>query len=291
MYELTNEEVSPFFERLMALNAITTNPDSLGLNATPDEYDRLRKLEELGIVWQNLCMGGARWFRKKEALYHIASCVLCDQPSSVFEVRDDLALVDATEYQLLVLLDRAGWEWKKWTPAAQRSTRAAIDYEPYAPGRPRVWFSGKEMHKPYVHVLLDSESLFARGLAEIPHGLHQSCYQNFLAGNFALPLEDGVVDAGLQDIEEVDHLQLEDMLSQIMEEEEPLVDELEDMGTAGYEPTSPAKSPQQGPSPPPTPKFPTPAPGSTTPMHMSPSPTSPPKSPQAPTLSPGSVVV
>ena len=50
LYELTNEEASPIFERLMALNAITTNPDSLGLSATPDEYDRLVKLEELGIV-------------------------------------------------------------------------------------------------------------------------------------------------------------------------------------------------------------------------------------------------
>ena len=64
------------------------------------------------------------------------------------------------------------------------------------------------------------------------------------------------MDAGLQDIEEVDHLQLEDLLSNIMEEEEPLVDELEGMGSAGYEPTSPAKSPQQEPSPPTAPQLP-----------------------------------
>ena len=78
-------------------------------------------------------------------------------PLRVFEVRDNICPTDCTAYELAMVLDRQGLQWRLWVAPSQRS--AAMDPIPlgYFPGAQRDWFSGATLNRNYMMALLSSQ--------------------------------------------------------------------------------------------------------------------------------------
>ena len=126
------------------------------------------------------------------------------QPVPGSEVREHLAIEDQIDCEFIATLTGEGWQWVPWTPPSKRSARHARTYEPYARGKPQVWYSGMSPLRLYMLALLRSQSLFDAGLNKISHNLRDRRYEAMLRRDFRLLLP---VLADLPaDLEEEGHL-------------------------------------------------------------------------------------
>lgn len=120
-------------------------------------------------------------------------------PTLVFEPRPvaSTPLKDCTNYELLKHLEGQGWEWQHWVPPGSRSQKLKDAFQPYRAGGEKIWFTSKSINRYYVQVLLESTSLFERGLVEVPHGRPEADYKRFLSGDVSLcvsPIRDAPRD-------------------------------------------------------------------------------------------------
>ena len=82
------------------------------------------------------------------------------------QCRPNVALRDATGWELLCRLEEAGFQWRRLP--SQSAAKLAL--EPYRSGGERVWFStAVQLRKEYMHALITSEDLFEMGVVQICH--------------------------------------------------------------------------------------------------------------------------
>jgi hypothetical protein len=170
---------------LMDANAFHTNSSSSGYRASERHAPLLNKLEELGLV-QSVGDVDRRWFFTELGISRAHGCSLNSDPTPVFRVREGIPLADCTNYELLRKLQVDGWAWRQWLAPSSRPRGLQDGFGPYTKGAPKVWYSGKVVSRPYVLALLDSESLFEKGLTELQHGLSDADYNRFLRGDIQL---------------------------------------------------------------------------------------------------------
>ena len=99
-------------------------------------------------------------------------------PELVFEPRSELPLEDRTPFEMLVMLQDAGWEWRK-LPMAQLARSKLI----YRIGERKLFYTALRVNPAYLHVLLTSEHLNNEyGIDVIPHYAQVEVYKDLLAG-------------------------------------------------------------------------------------------------------------
>ena len=86
------------------------------------------------------------------------------EPKLVCEVRQHLAIADRITFELIRMLDAAGWAWRAM-PQKTKDRYALV----YSAGGPRNWYSTLNVNKLYLLCLLSAEALHEKGLTPIPH--------------------------------------------------------------------------------------------------------------------------
>ena len=93
----------------------------------------------------------------------------------MFDIRPDLPLGDRTVWEMMLILQNQGWEWRQMP-----KNRAGLVH---SPASPLIWYtSGNTAHRWYLQALLSSRELFAAGLGCIPHGKYPSANKTLLSG-------------------------------------------------------------------------------------------------------------
>jgi hypothetical protein len=73
---------------------------------------------------------------------------------------DNVAIADATVFELLVLLERDGWAWQRWVSQGKRSKKKP-DLIPlsYRPGEAKFFFTTLHASRSYLQILADVAEL------------------------------------------------------------------------------------------------------------------------------------
>jgi hypothetical protein len=169
----------------MDVCAFHSCPESSGYRAPERHEQVLTLLETRGLVTRK-SQADPTFFLTEHGIRRVVSCTQAMAPHPVFKVRDNIPLSDCSNYEVLKLMESAGWEWKLWVVPSSRSRKQPNLFRPYVRGGPKHWYSSKTLNKPYLQTLLDAERLFDAGLPEVPHGRPISDYQRILRGDFSL---------------------------------------------------------------------------------------------------------
>ena len=108
------------------------------------------------------------------------------------QCRPNVALRDATGWELICRLEDAGFEWHRMP--SKSADKLAV--EPYTRGGERVWFStGVQLRREYMHALIKSDDIFHMGFVHIYHWHQKGAeYYNRLLAGKAEPI--ALQDAG-----------------------------------------------------------------------------------------------
>jgi hypothetical protein len=132
-----------------------------------DELAFLQKLQARGFASPNATMGPGRWFFTQEGWERCISIPMCHSPRQVFKVRENLALEDATGYELLMILQDQGWRWDKWVSMGKRKKGLPAIPVGFTSGSPLLFFTTKVVSRLYLRALLTSD--------DSPHHLAFPC--------------------------------------------------------------------------------------------------------------------
>ena len=194
------EEVNSVLSDLVNAGAYPTNADSLGYVAQPNQVPSLHDLHERGLVQKNQ---SGRWFLSDSGWANVRSSIVLSYPTPLFSVRDTMPLDHLTVYELLMLLDRDGWERKlRITPSKRKPTTMPIPYA-YYPDAAKEFFTTLHPLPSYLIALLSSRELFDKGLARVVHGQADSWYKAILDGDLrdAPACGNNVLDNAIADVD------------------------------------------------------------------------------------------
>ena len=88
------------------------------------------------------------------------SCFLSlSNPQPICALRENLALVDRTNFELVMLLTDQNWHWRPLP--SKRADRLALLYKN---GKPQLWYSLSDTpNRHYMIALLSAAEIFAKG--------------------------------------------------------------------------------------------------------------------------------
>lgn len=123
-----------------------------GYAPRPEHTVAANTLVAAGFV-EKIAVGDGLLRFSQAGMRHMRQAWLLDAPTRVCGVREGIPLEDATVYELICHLRRAGWAWQRWT-GAKTLPRG------YFLGAPKVWFtSGASPPRQYLEALLRAEEL------------------------------------------------------------------------------------------------------------------------------------
>ena len=94
----------------MAAAAYPGNTESLGHSALAQHLHVMRELQDKGVVHDN---ASQRWFLTEAGWRAATLTRRLSSPSPVF-CRGDVALEDATAFELVRLVRDSRWGWRRW---------------------------------------------------------------------------------------------------------------------------------------------------------------------------------
>lgn len=105
-------------------------------------------------------------------------------PRRLSEPRLDVALAEATTWEVICRLEGEGWRWNKMP----RSVKARHALPPYMPGADRVFYSaGVDLDLTYLRALATADTLFAKGFQRILHwSADKKYYKKLLSGDLSV---------------------------------------------------------------------------------------------------------
>ena len=123
---------------------------------------------------------------------------ILESPYRVFDLPGDLALEDASSYQLTLMFHREGWAWMEWQPPSKRKKKDQPLPIGYTQGGPQIYYTTQsEFHRSYLLALCMSDDLFEHGLVIVPHRSTESEYAKICRGIFpsvAAAIEDAILE-------------------------------------------------------------------------------------------------
>ena len=134
-----------------------------------------------GFVCLERSAGGWNlWRLTQHGLRGIEFTTHLHKPLPLCDVRESVALKDATIFELLLRLQDNGWTWQ----ALPKIKAARGDIEPYRLGGPKVWrTAGHTVLASYLQCLLQAKELKDKhGVDAIPHGQFELVYKRLLQG-------------------------------------------------------------------------------------------------------------
>ena len=206
LYGFQHGELHNLLHGMVTAAAFESSEDSPGFSAVQTQMPVLQMLAQHGLV-TSTGREDIRWHLTDKATKQLTTCSKLENPSRVFRVREHLPLQERSAYELMMAMQEAGWEWRRWVPPSKRTRRMAIagdTFDDYSRGGRKLWYSNESPSRCYMLALLNAETFFDMGLPAIAHGREEACYKNILRGDLedelarfrALPAE---IDEALPD--------------------------------------------------------------------------------------------
>ena len=189
MYDI-EDFVVPDLDQKIVQHVITSLVRARALPQSNCGYTTTSREEQ--YVLQHLCMNGFAtkedqegsegadvFFLTKKALASLGYGTAMVNPTCALEPRANLAIKDMTNFELIVALGCAGFEWDL-LPDGIESRRALC----HAQGGERHWYSaGPQVCSEYLQCLLQAEEIFQAGIHDaIPHFAAKHDYSKILRG-------------------------------------------------------------------------------------------------------------
>ena len=167
LYGFQHGELHNLLHGMVTAAAFESSEDSLGFSAVQTQMPVLQMLAQHGLV-TSTGREDIRWHLTDKATKQLTTCSKLENPSRVFRVREHLPLQERSAYELMMAMQEAGWEWRRWVPPSKRTRRMAIagdTFDDYSRGGRKLWYSNESPSRCYMLALLNAETFFRHGAA------------------------------------------------------------------------------------------------------------------------------
>ena len=173
--------VTRVVKALFQQQATPAHSGALTLPAQHEHSELLHSMARLDLVQAENLGSHCRWRFTQHGVRSVQACSALATSTPMCDLRPDLTLLQRTSYELQLLLQDQGWEWRLLPGPRSRARR---NIRPYVVGAERVWYaSGVQAETAYLVALLDAQRLLdEHGIQEIPHAAHREVYMGLLEG-------------------------------------------------------------------------------------------------------------
>ena len=125
LYGFQHGEIHNLLHGMVTAGAFESSQDSLGFSAMQTQMPVLQMLGQHGLV-TSTGREDIRWYFTDKGTKQLTTCSKLENPSRVFRIREHLPLQERSTYELMIAMQEAGWEWRRWMPPSKRTRRMAI---------------------------------------------------------------------------------------------------------------------------------------------------------------------